>query len=68
MAKGNVGGHDFAKEVIDTIMKHMDPPSCVFIFAGYAEQMDTFLATNEGIASRVPYTFTFDKSAELCAC
>ena len=58
---GNAGGHDFAKEVIDTIMKHLDPPQCVFIFAGYEEQMNEFLATNEGIASRVPYTFTFEK-------
>lgn len=45
----------FAKEAIDTIMKHLDPPSCVFIFAGYEQPMDDFLKLNEGLARRIPY-------------
>jgi len=33
----------FGKEAIETIMKHLDPPTCVFIFAGYEEPMEEFL-------------------------
>lgn len=36
-------------------MKHMDPPSCVFIFAGYEKPMDDFLRVNEGLNRRIPY-------------
>lgn len=49
----------FAKEAIDTIMKHLDPPSCVFVFAGYEKQMNEFLKVNEGLARRIPYRYTF---------
>jgi hypothetical protein len=36
-------------------MKHLDPPACVFIFAGYSEPMEEFLKVNEGLARRIPY-------------
>jgi SpoVK/Ycf46/Vps4 family AAA+-type ATPase len=50
----------FGREAIDTIMKHLDPPSCMFIFAGYEKPMDLFLRANEGMARRIPYRFTFE--------
>lgn len=50
----------FGKEAIDTIMKHLDPPSCVFIFAGYEAEMNRFLAANEGLQRRVPYRYHFE--------
>ena len=50
----------FGKEAIETIMKHMDPPSCVFIFAGYQAQMEEFLKVNDGLNRRIPYRYNFD--------
>jgi len=49
----------FGREAIETIMKHLDPPSCVFIFAGYEKQMEEFLNVNAGLSRRVPYRYTF---------
>ena len=49
----------FGKEAIETIMKHLDPPSCVFIFAGYKEPMESFLKVNQGLARRIPYRYEF---------
>lgn len=50
----------FGKEAIDTIMKHLDPPTCVFIFAGYTDAMDNFLRMNDGLARRIPYRYVFE--------
>ncbi len=50
----------FGKEAIETIMKHLDPPSCVFVFAGYTQPMNEFLRVNEGLARRIPYRYTFE--------
>jgi stage V sporulation protein K len=49
----------YGTEAIDTIMKHLDPPSCVFIFAGYEKPMEEFLKANAGMARRIPYRFDF---------
>jgi SpoVK/Ycf46/Vps4 family AAA+-type ATPase len=49
----------YGKECVDTIMKHMDPPQCVFIFAGYEQEMKSFLRVNAGIARRTPFQFHF---------
>lgn len=49
----------FGKEAIETIMKHLDPPTCVFIFAGYQKPMDDFLQVNQGLARRIPYRYNF---------
>jgi stage V sporulation protein K len=49
----------FGKEAIDTLMKHLDPPSCVMIFAGYSDRMEDFLNTNPGLARRIPYRYEF---------
>lgn len=53
-------GGQFGREAIDTLMKHMDPPTAVFIFAGYEKPMEDFLRVNEGLARRIPYRYTFD--------
>jgi stage V sporulation protein K len=53
------GKDTFGREAIDTIMKHMDPPSCVFILAGYERQMNEFLDCNEGLTRRIPYRYHF---------
>ena len=57
---GNGGsGGSFGKEAIDTLMKHLDPPSCVMIFAGYTQSMEDFLSVNPGLARRIPYRYHF---------
>lgn len=53
-------GGQFGREAIDTIMKHMDPPTAVFIFAGYEKPMEDFLRVNEGLARRIPYRYQFE--------
>lgn len=53
-------GGQFGREAIDTIMKHMDPPTVVFIFAGYEKPMEDFLRVNEGLARRIPYRYSFE--------
>jgi len=50
----------FGREAIDTLMKHLDPPSCIFIFAGYEKPMNDFLKVNEGLARRIPYRYQFE--------
>jgi len=50
----------FGKEAIETLMKHLDPPSCVFIFAGYEDAMEEFLRVNDGLARRIPYRYAFE--------
>ena len=49
----------FGKEAIETLMKHMDPPSCVIILAGYEKPMEAFLKVNPGLARRLPYRYSF---------
>ena len=53
-------GSSFGKEAIDTLMKHLDPPTCVMIFAGYTKEMEDFLSVNPGLARRIPYRYTFN--------
>ena len=52
-------GSSFGKEAIDTLMKHLDPPTCVMIFAGYSKEMEDFLSVNPGLARRIPYRYNF---------
>jgi len=49
----------FGREAIDTIMKHLDPPTCVFILAGYEQPMADFLRVNEGLGRRIPFRYDF---------
>jgi len=54
-------GPDFGQEAVDTLMKLMEDHrnDIVVIVAGYSDQMDQFLASNPGVASR------FTKSVEF---
>lgn len=54
--------NDYGHEAIATIIKAMEDKKddLVVIFAGYEKEMQTFLESNSGIASRIGYTFTFE--------
>ena len=56
------GEHDsFGDEAISTLIKAMEDHKgdLVVIFAGYRDEMKTFVDMNPGIASRIGYTFNF---------
>ena len=52
---------DFGTEAIDTLIKSMEDlkDELVVIFAGYRDEMRTFVDANPGIASRIGYNFEF---------
>ncbi|WP_211177548.1 right-handed parallel beta-helix repeat-containing protein [Pseudonocardia acidicola] len=54
-------GPDFGQEAVDTLMKLMEDhrDDIVVIVAGYSAQMDQFLASNPGVASRFTKTVEF---------
>lgn len=57
------GEHDqLADEAIATLIKAMEDHKgdLVVIFAGYRDEMKTFVDMNPGIASRIGYTFNFE--------
>jgi len=60
LADNRRGG--FGNECIEVLLTAMEEhkSDTVFIFAGYVEQMQDFLAMNPGIQSRIGYTFHFD--------
>ena len=53
---------DFGIEAINTILKYMEDHrgEIMIIFAGYTKEMEQFLKTNPGLASRVPNKFVFE--------
>ena len=55
------GNSDFGDEAIATLIKAMEDhkDQLVVIFAGYKDEMKTFIDSNPGIASRIGYTFDF---------
>ncbi|KUO09349.1 right-handed parallel beta-helix repeat-containing protein [Streptomyces sp. DSM 15324] len=54
-------GPDFGQEAVETLMKLMEDhrDSIVVIVAGYSEQMEQFLSSNPGMASRFSRTVAF---------
>lgn len=59
LARG--GDKDYGKEVIDTLVKHMEDykDSFILILAGYQQEMDWFVGTNPGLRSRFPIQIEF---------
>lgn len=58
----SVGGEkDFGLEAINEILSFMENhrTDIVIIFAGYTDDMNEFLKTNDGLKSRIPNTFDF---------
>ena len=59
--------NDFGREAIATLIKAMEDhkDNLIVIFAGYKNEMQEFIDSNPGIASRIGYTFDFpDYTAE----
>ncbi len=65
---GNQYGNQECIEVLLTAMEERKADT-VFIFAGYVDEMQDFIASNPGIQSRIGYTFHFEdySSDELTA-
>ena len=66
---GGANGHtdSYGDEAIATLVKAMEDyrDNLVVIFSGYEKEMDRFISSNPGIASRIGFTFRFeDYSAE----
>lgn len=58
---GGSGSSSFGDEAIITLLSKIEQNSdgTVVIFAGYKNEMDDFLAMNQGLRSRIPYAIDF---------
>ena len=61
LARSNEDSKDFGREVIELLIKEMSHPKCDFmvIVAGYPDEMNTFVSSNPGLASRFKYNYDF---------
>lgn len=57
LANGNLG-HEVIEVLLTAMEEHKS--DTIFIFAGYLDEMQAFLAINPGIQSRIGYSFHFD--------
>ena len=68
---GLSGGDAFGREAVDTLLARMenDRDRLMVIIAGYDDEIDRFLSSNEGLASRFPRRIRFPSysPAELAA-
>jgi type VII secretion ATPase EccA len=64
---GLSGGDAFGREAVDTLLARMenDRDRLVVIIAGYDTEIDRFLASNEGLASRFPKRIRFSSYSAL---
>ncbi|MEZ0095371.1 right-handed parallel beta-helix repeat-containing protein [Streptacidiphilus sp. EB129] len=62
LAPQGASGSDFGREAVDTLVKLMEDhrDEVVVIAAGYAEEMDGFVAANPGLASRFSHRVEFE--------
>lgn len=50
---------NYGQEAINTLVKNMDECDTIIIFAGYPKEMDNFIKSNPGMASRIKYFVDF---------